>query len=411
MSISYQPIFTDNFKFNSYTLNFLMPLNEENATCCALLSQVLKRGCEKYGEMDRIAARLEELYGATISISTNKLGENLAFTLQTYFMDNRFALEGEEIAEGVLDLASEMLLHPLTENGAFRQDFFAQEKQNHLDNILGLINDKRLYSLKRCKELMFSDTAYRFSGLGTAEYLKDLSAKALYVFYQSMLKTAAITVNYIGRKIDLEELTTRFFVLEERSAVSTIRSPFVLPAEPRFYTDEMDVAQGKLCMGLRISEPTDYYATRLFNVIYGGSPTSKLFNNVREKLSLCYYCSSTVDHFVHSIFISSGIEFENYAVARDEILRQLTDMKNGEITDEEFENGKLYLLDAVLGMRDSHAAMLGETLQHHLLEIDDTPKTQLDKIRAVTKENVIEIANKVILDTVYFLKGKEDHNR
>ncbi len=407
MQITYHPLFTDNFKFNSYTLNFLMPLNERNATCCALLSQILKRGCEKYGEMDQITARLEELYGATVSISSDKLGDRLSFTVQTYFLDDRFAMEGEEICKGVMDLAGDLLRHPMTENGVFRSDFFEQEKRNHADQIAGLINDKRLYALIRCKEIMFEDSDYKFTSVGTLSCLEQLTPEKLYLFYQELLATAEVVVTYIGRKLDLAALTQTHFDLQDRPEQPCSDFLRITPAEPKYIAEEFDVAQGKLTMGFRLISATEYYATRLFNVIYGGSPTSKLFNNVRERLSLCYYCSSAIDFIVHSMFISSGIEFANYEIAKNEILAQLEDMKNGVISDEEFENGKLYLLDQIAGIRDSHSALLSETLRNHLLGIDDTVEEQLKRIAALTKDDVIAVAKAVALDTVYFLKGKE----
>lgn len=411
MRVSYHPIFTDSFKFNSYTLNFLMPLSEENATCCALLAQVLKRGCEKYGEMDRIAARLESLYGASVTVSSDKIGENLSFTLQTYFMDNRFAVEGENIMDSVLELAAELLLHPMTENGVFRSDFFEQEKQNHADLIAGIINDKRTYSMIRCKEIMFADTAYRFTGAGTLEYLQQLTSEKLFSFYQKLLKEATLTVTYIGRKVDLENLTQRYFALSDGESLPIVISDIKEVDEPQYVSEAFDVAQGKLCIGYRFVRETEYYATRLFNVIFGGSPTSKLFNNVRERLSLCYYCSSAVDYAVHSMFVSSGIEFKNYEVARDEIFRQLEDMKNGNISDEEFYNGKLYLTDMILGMRDSHGALLTDTLRGYLLGISDDVEQQVEKINQLTKQDIVDVAACTALDTVYFLKGKEGEQK
>lgn len=407
MPIHYHPIFTNSFKFNSYTLNFLLPLSEENATCCALLAQILKRGCKKYGEMDRIAARLEELYGASVSISSDKIGENLSFTVQAYFIDDRFTLEGEKITEDVLDLTAELLLNPLTSDGGFKQDFFDQEKQNHFDFIAGLINDKRMYSMIRCKEIMFSDSVYRFTSAGSLECLEKLTNQKLFTFYQNMLKNSEVTVTYIGRELDLSALTEKYFPVENNDLALKGSGKIVVPEQPNYISEAFDVAQGKLCLGYRFVKETEYYATRLFNVIFGGSPTSKLFNNVRERLSLCYYCSSTVDHCVHSMFISSGIEFKNYDVAKQEIFHQLEDMKIGNITEEEFENGKLYLIDVIKGMRDSHGALLADVLRGKLLGISDSIEQQIEKISKLNKQDIMAVAECAALDTVYFLKGHE----
>lgn len=406
--ILYQPVFTDNFRFNSYTINFLLPLSEENATSAALLSQVLKRGSEKYGEMDKIVARLEELYGASITVSADKFGEMISFTVQCYCMDDQFAVEGESVFEPALDLMANILLHPITENGVFRTDFFEQEKNNHTDLIRSIINDKRVFSMMRCKEIMFENSNYRFSSNGTLEYLEKITAPSLYSFYQNMLQNASVLVTYIGRKTDVEGLTEKYFSsLKTGDVNSIVKSEIEIPSNVRCVDEKFDVAQGKLCLGFRFTKPVDFFAARLFNVIYGGSPTSKLFMNVREKLSLCYYCSSAIDPMVHSLFISSGIETKNYQTAKDEILRQLDDMKKGEITKEEFENGKLYLLDYVKGIRDSHGALLTDKLRNYFLGFEFSIEEQLERIRQLTMEQIVEVAKCLQLDTVYFLKGEE----
>ncbi len=402
----YQTAFTDNFKFNSYTMNFLIPLNEKNATYASLLSQVLKRGCEKYGEMDKIVARLEELYGANITVSADKFGEMLSFSLQCYCMDDAFALDGEQIFEPVMDLMSNVLFHPLRENGVFRSDFFSQEKSNHADIIRGIINDKRVFSMMRCKEIMFENSNYRFSSNGTLDCLETVSNNELYSFYEELLQKSSVIVTYIGREIPIKELTEKYFYpLDRGESSAMIKTEFETPKETRYVEEAFDVAQGKLCLGFRFIKPVDYFAARLFNVIFGGSPTSKLFMNVREKLSLCYYCSSGVDPLAHAMFISSGIEFKNYQVALDEIIRQFEDMKSGNITCEEFENGKLYLLDFIKGMRDSHSSLIADKLRNYFLEIDCSAEQQIDIISSLTKDQIINVANCLELDTVYFLKG------
>lgn len=408
MKVQYFPVFTDNFKFNSFTVNFLLPLNEKNATLSALLAQVLKRGCQKYGEMDRIVARMEELYGASISISSDKIGENLTFMIRGSFLDNRFAVNDEDICGGVLDVMSEMLLRPFTENGTFRSDYFAQEKQNQADFIRSLVNDKRTYAMMRCKEIMFADRAYRFTSNGTLNCLENVTNRDLYEFYRNMLADTSVLVTYIGRNLDIEKVFDRHFaVLTKGNTTTPVQRVICAPSDLKTVDEAFDVAQGKLCLGFRFDASVDAYAARLFNVIYGGSPTSKLFMNVRERLSLCYYCSSGVDLTVGGMFVSSGIEFANYEVAKAEIMNQLNDMKNGNITDEEFENGKAYLLDYIAGIKDSHGALLSDILSRYILGLPEEISEQITKIQSLTKRDIIDVASHVIPDTVYFLKGSE----
>lgn len=409
MRIKYNSVFTDDFKFNSYTLNFLMPLTEKNATYSALLAQVLKRGCRKYGEMDQIVARMEELYGASIDICSDKIGENLSFTVRGVFLDNSFAVEKEDICGGLLDVLSELLLHPILENGVFCKKYFDQEKQNHADLIKGIINDKRTYSIVRCKEIMFSDRQYRFTANGTLDCLEKITVCDLYDFYTNLLQNSTVLVSYIGRKTDVEKLTEHYFppiLLGNESEMAKLC--LCTAGDLKETVEELDVAQGKLCMGFRFDARVERYAARLFNVIYGGSPTSKLFMNVRERLSLCYYCSSAIDIPMQCMIVSSGIEFDNYTVAREEILNQLKDMQNGAITEEEFENGKTYLLDYIAGIKDSHAALLSDIISGYVIGTRDDIETQKKKIKELSMNDVIEVAGHVVLDTVYFLKGKNE---
>ncbi len=408
MKITYHPMFTDKFKFNFYALNFMMPLTEHNASCAALLAQILKRGCKKYGEMDRINAALEKLYGASVNISSDKIGTNLSFTLQIYYMDDRYALDGEQIRDAVFDIASEMLFSTQMDGEQFRADYFEQECQNQIDMINSSINDKRTFSMKRCREIMFADSVYRFSGDGSVNCLKSLTIDKLLDFYRMILSDASVMVTYIGTKMNVEGITEKFFApifgggclaLNQEQVVATVQCKIV--------DEAYDVAQGKLCLGYRFCAPVNYYAAKLLNVVFGASPTSKLFNNVRERLSLCYYCSSGFDPFVHSIFVTSGIEFKNYEIAKAEIEHQLEEIQKGNISEEEFENSKAYLIDSLLGIGDSQSALWSDVVRNQLLGVEDDIDAQVCKFRHLRRQDIIVAAKSLRLDTVYFLKGKE----
>ncbi len=408
MRVTFHEMFTGSFKSNYLIMNFLMPLSEENATNCALLAQVLKRGCEKYGEMHQIACRLEELYGASIAMSSDKIGENISFTLLASYLDDRFALEGEKIAEMTIDVLSNILLRPFTEGESFRASYFTQEQQNLADVIRSQINDKRLYAMLRCREISFAGRPYRFTSDGTLSCLKEITAASLYSFYKKMLANAKVLVTYTGRETDVQgTIRTCFPILFEGEANALAATKYDAVTAPKNEEEALDIVQGKLCLGFRFSNPPEYYAARLFNVIYGGSPVSKLFMNVREKLSLCYYCSSEIDPFVGALFVSSGIESGNFATAKDEIIKQLDDVKNGVITEEEFTNAKLYLLDYVKGLKDAPGPLMADATRQYLLNIDDGIDEQIQKIKALTVGDVTRAAGLLQLDTVYFLHEKE----
>ena len=207
-------------------------------------------------------------------------------------------------------------------------------------------------------------------------------------------------------QIEVEKITERHF----SDLLASRRNGFINPRlydgdELKDITESFDVAQGKLCMGFSFTKPVDYFVARLFNVIFGGSPTSKLFMNVREKMSLCYYCSSVFDPYVQCFFVSSGIESSNFELAKNEIIHQLNDMKSGLISKEEFENAKLYLLDFINGIKDSHSLLISDKLRNYLLGQDFSLEEQIEAIQSVSFEQIVEAANATSLETIYFLKG------
>jgi predicted Zn-dependent peptidase len=276
--------------------------------------------------------------------------------------------------------------------------------------IRGIINDKRVFSMMRCKEIMFADSPYRFSSGGTLECLDRITRHTLFAFYQNMLQRSKVIITYIGRKVDLEQLTQKYFkeIFNGENLDLVFSDNYFTPAEVHSVAESYDVAQGKLCMGFRMTKPVDYFAARLFNVIFGGSPTSKLFMNVREKLSLCYYCSSMVDPYVHSMFISSGIEFENFGVAKDEILNQLEDMKKGNITEYEIETTKKTIENSLNSMNDEQSQVLDFNYTQILTGSNRTLEEIIENIKKVTIEDVTKIGSRIELDTIYFMTGNKE---
>ena len=146
-------------------------------------------------------------------------------------------------------------------------------------------------------------------------------------------------------------------------------------------------------------------ACRLFNVLYGGSATSKLFMNVRERLSLCYYCGSRLDRLKNVMFVASGIEAEKYEEARGEIENQLQCIAEGDFSAEEMDNAKAYLIDSFRSFNDNQSALASVMITGTLHGAIRTPEQQIEEVQGVTREELMEIAKEVRLDTVYFLKG------
>lgn len=396
----------DCFKAGYLSVDFVMPLNEENATSMSLLAGVLSRGCQAYPRMDMISRYLARHYGASYSATASKAGEMEILSLSFLYLNNEFAIDQEDVQGSIIHLLKEMLERPLVQNGGFMADYVEQEKANLKDKIKGIFNDKRIYSLERCKELMCENEAFGIGETGRLSYLETIDAHSLYAFFEKMLKQAQIILSYVGKDqgsflSDVADLFEARPVEMPQTAVS------FTPVFPREFIEEMDLNQSKLNLGFRLGKTAmeNGEALRLFNVLYGASANSKLFMNVRERLSLCYYCSSVLDRFKNVMFVSSGVESEKYEEAKAEIVAQLKAVAAGDFTDEEFENAKIYLIDSICGMADSQGAlasvMLGGTLRGKVLELSE----EIELIRQVDRETVIRIAQEIQLDTVYLLKG------
>ncbi len=396
----------DHFKTSYLSVDFILPLTEENATGLSLLAGVLSRGCKGFPEMEQISRYLSRYYGASFSINASKSGELEILNFSFTYLDNAFAINRENIQDAMVALLKEMLFYPLVEQGGFRERYVEQEKVNLADKINGLLNDKRIYSLERCKALMCEGEAYGISDMGSKEMIGQFDRVRLYTFYQRILKEAYVVISYVGKKKErfLLELAEAF---QERTGPMPETAVLEKKTERREFVDEMDLSQSKLNLGYRLGPVArkNGAACRLFNVLYGGSASSKLFMNVRERLSLCYYCASNVDRLKNVLFVSSGVEAAKYAEARNEIEAQLQNIAEGSFTAEEMLNAKAYLIDSIRGFSDSESTLASLMLAGTLRREMKTPEQEMSEIRAVSREDLMAIAREAALDTVYFLKG------
>ncbi len=408
--ITRHDILCDNFKTACITVDFFIKLDKVNASYLSLISAVLKRGNEKYGEMDKIGEFLDKNYGASFGVSVAKAGDMQRLSITCVYMDDRYALDGEAVSQNMVSLIESTLFAPLTENGAFKSAFVEQEKRNLKDKIASLVNEKRQYSLEKCKQTMFKDDIYGVYEQGDPEIIDKITPKGLYDFFIDTVKTAMVYICYAGSKKDTELLFKPLLQkldTENRSVLSTVVNNTV--GDTTYKTEPMPVAQSKLNLGFRLGKlaKADPFATRLFNVIYGASATSKLFNNVRERLSLCYYCASTIDFIKNVMFVYSGIETCNYQKAHDEILFQLNEIKSGNITEDEFNNAKAGLIDSYIQIGDSLSSLIENRISTNLAGITLSRDEQIEQVKAVTLERVIAVSQDIALDTVYLLKGTE----
>ena len=398
------------FKTSLLSAQFAVPIRQETASAYALLPAVLRRGTVTYPDKGSLSARLDRLYGARIDYTVRKKGENQCVGFVASFIDDSFAPGGEKLLEPVADLLGELICDPATERGRFVPAYFESEKTNLIDAIRSLINDKRDYADSRLLWEMCAGEPYGISRLGSEETAEKLQLRKLYAQYGQLIATSRLELFYSGSADENRvgrALRSALSTLP-RENIQNVASPQDHPAreEVRTVVEELDVTQGKLGMGFSCGS-SDTAALLMGNTLFGGSSNSKLFLNVREKLSLCYYASSLYHRQKGLITVSSGIEFDNYQKAYDEILAQLAAVQNGDLEDWELEGARSTLLNAYASMGDSQGKLENFYLGQAVTGQSETPEDLAAQVRQVTPERIFKAMKTVKLDTVYFLRGKE----
>lgn len=398
------------FKTSLLSAQFVTPLSQETASGYALLPAILRRGTVRYPDMGALSAQLDHLYGASIDYTIRKKGENQCIGFVASFIDDSFVSGGERLLEPVSELLGELICEPVTEQGKFVPAYFDSEKANLIDAIRSLVNDKRDYADVRLLHEMCTGEPYGIGRLGSEESAETCQLSELYNQYQNLISTAKLELIYSG-SASLERvcqaLETILAKLPRENTQEPVYGQRHIPREKPIYIEEsMDVTQGKLGIGFSCTS-TDVPALLMGNMLFGGSSNSRLFLHVREKLSLCYYASSVYHRQKGLITVSSGIEFANYQKARDEILRQLETVQNGNLDDWELEGARSTLLNAYASMGDSQGRLENFYLGQAATGQRETPEDLAEQVRAVTLERICAAMKTVALDTEYFLKGKE----
>ena len=409
-------VHTDKFKSAYLSLTLLCPLDKDTAGPNALIPAVLRRGTAVHPDMESLSAALDELYGGAIEPAVRKKGETQCVGFAASFLDDAYALGKEKILEPAAALLGELLLKPYTQDGCFCPDYTEGEKQNLIDRIRAQINDKRTYATQRLVQEMCRYEAFGVDKLGDEQSVAAVTPQSLWQRYQQMLRESAVEVYYCGSaEADRVEAALRSALapLEQggERAVPDCQVRLTAGPEPQLVTEALDVTQGKLALGFRTGGQTcweeSYPALAMMNAVFGGTTLSKLFLNVREKLSLCYYASSTLEKQKGLVLVSSGIEFDKFDTAKAEILAQLEAIRRGEIEDWELEGARRTLISGHLATLDDQGRQEEFWLGQAVAGLDATVEELAAQLETVTAEQVAECAQKLELDTIYFLKGKE----
>lgn len=399
------------FKTSRLTVNLIAGLDRASASANALLPAVLSRGTARYPDMEQLSAAMDTLYGATVDSIVRKKGERQCVGFAASFIDDAFTPHGEKLLEPVAALTGEMLLDPVTAEGHFLPDYVAGEKANLIDAIRSLRNDKRDWADIRLMQEMCAGEPYSILRLGDEETAERIDARSLYLHSRTLLASSRVEVLYCGsaerqRVEDAVLAALRHLPRGQVVPLPPIRR-FDPRPQPRVLSEEMDVNQGKLGLGYRCATE-DTPAMILANLIFGGTSNSKLFMNVRERLSLCYYASSSYARSKGIMTVSSGVEQKDYDRAVEEITRQLTAVQNGDWEDWEQQGALQAMLSSLTSLPDSQSALENYYLGQIATDCDETPEQLARALREVTKERIMAAAQSARLDTVYFLHGKEE---
>ena len=399
-------------RFKQGCLSFAMvrPMDAGEAAMNALIPAVLLRGTKNCPDLRAITLKLDDLYGATLGTQVRRVGDYQTTGLYCAFLEDRYALPGDEILGPMVDFLREVLLEPVTENGGFSRAFVESEKKNLIATIESELNDKRAYAMGRMLRTMCKADSFGIPRLGDKEAVAAVTPQGAYDHFQKILRESRIDIFYVGTA-PAEQVAQRLMPL-----LREIERDYVnLPAQTAFrdaggtdLVERLDVSQGKLCMGYvtpATNRDGDFVAMQVMNIIFGAGMTSKLFVNVREKLSLCYAIGSGYYGSKGIVSVSAGIDFDKEQQTRDEIGRQLDAIRNGDVTDEELNAAKEALLSSLRGTHDSPGAIEGYYATSALSGMKLTVDAYMDAVRTVTKEDVSRMARQLKLHTTYFLKG------
>lgn len=404
---------TEQFKTNTINVFFQDNLSKENATKNALLPAVMRRGCERYPTFQEIALYLENLYGAIFDCGVNKKGERQIIQFYMEFVSHQYTLDEVNMFEKAFELLYEIITKPLVDKQAFKKEYVEQEKENLKKLIESRVNDKVQYATEKCFEEMCKGEPFEIYENGSISDLSAIDEKNLYQYYESAIKTLPMSI-FITGQLDkkLIDKMIQVFSQIKRENMKPVGNGLIFKevTEVKQFTEKMSVNQAKLSLGFRTNIAPDdscYYSLLVYNGILGGGMHSKLFQNVREKESLAYYTFSRLEKFKGLMIISGGIESQNKDKAQRIILEQMEEMKKGNITDYEYDATLKTIETGIKSLRDGQMQIVDFYLSQTIAGTEDSFESIIEKTKKVSREDVIKIAQKIKLDTIYFLESAE----
>ena len=418
--IKLHTINTNKFKTNLIAIFLSTPLKRENVTKNSLLASILRRGCEKYKTQEEISKKLEEMYGAEFNCGLDKIGKNHVLKFYIESINDEFLPQnGEDMLKKSIEIISEIVFNPLVQNNGFNEEYVNQEKENVKQIIEGKKDNKARYALFRCVEEMYKDKPEGLYKYGYVEDLESINSQNLYEYYQTLINTCKIDIFVSGKleNIDVEKIieeNENFSNLKDREPKYNINRPETKnPIEKANKVEEkLDVTQGKLVIGYDVDASKEdienkkfRYIGMLYNAILGGTATSKLFQNVREKASLAYTASSSFSYYTGNIFVNAGIEIENFEKATAIIKEQIEAMKQGDFSKEDIRNAQKTIVSNIAGISDEQDTEIIYFLGQELSGNNVSLEQYAEFVQDVNKNEIEDFAKKININTIYFLRN------
>lgn len=406
--IHYTSLISERQKTNTIIIHLVTELSAETASLNAIIPYILAASSKTYPTITALNQKLAELYGAVIKGSVSKIGDSQTLSLMAGCINNRYTFDGEAITEEMTALLADCLINPNIENNSFAAKDFALKKQELIDDIEAEINEKRSYAFKRANLNIFKNEPAAISVKGDKAHAEKITAEAVFEQYRKLLRTAQIEIFFVGAEEsdECKQILTNILSSVDRDyAGDNISEKSPIKDEICRIVEVHDVAQSKMVMAFK-TDYEDIVSMKLMNAIFGATPISKLFMNVREKLSLCYYCSSGFNEKKGVLYVDSGVEHDNTSKAEAEILNQLNAICNGDFTDDEMENARKSIINSWKGVNDGARSIAEWYFNQSYSGESNSPEERIEKLMQVTREDIINAAKSLKLDTVYVLSGK-----
>ncbi len=403
---------TEKYKTNTFVWKMKAPLNKENVTLRALLPQVLQSSSAKFSSTTRLRSYLDDLYGATFFVDLGKKGDNHVMSFSIEIANEKFLNDPSPLLQKGFEFLAEILTNPNASGSSFDRETVEKEKRTLKQRIQSVYDDKMRYSNFRLVQEMCKGEPYALQVNGEMEDVDGITAENLYAYYQKAFQEDEMDLFVIGdvNEEEVRKLSSELLHFENRQPQRSKPDGSKKVEKVNEIKEEQDVKQGKLNIGyrtnIRYGDP-DYYALQVFNGIFGGFSHSKLFINVREKASLAYYAASRVESHKGLMMVMSGIDLKNYDQAVGIIHEQMDAMKKGDFTDSDLEQTKAVIQNQMLETVDTSRGLV-EVLYHNVVaNVDIKLDHYLSEINKATKQDVVDVAKKIDLDTIYFLTGTE----